>query len=276
MAASAPIIVADNASAVTDATIIFNGRMDKCFVDLRAQRKDISKAITTFVNGQRELAALPAIRRLDFDVADQLDDCDHNRKDLIANLNNWVDAAHAKLDMNNHFDKSMIENIAGYVDRASLVIGGAPFFWDQLPETLERCRLYTRDAIVPCSSQDTLGKRKVQLDDSDLTLQGRPPNSRALDASAAVTSDESTVENVPEVQCAGSMLLPPQPQTFASRYGLRSRIRSPAPVPQPATNPQPEGDADDEHSMELNVRAAKLDIQENGSIEEEGERTARG
>ena len=131
MAASAPIIVANNASAVTDSTSIFNGRIDECFVDLRAQRKDILKAISAFVNGHRELVALPAKRRLDFDVADQLNDFDQDRKDLIANLNNWVDAAHTKLDMNNHFDKSMIENIAGYVERASLVIGGAPFFRDQ-------------------------------------------------------------------------------------------------------------------------------------------------
>ena len=128
MAASAPIIVAENASAVTDATTIFNGRMDERFINFRAQRKDISRAITSFMNGQRELAALPALKRLEFDVADQIDDCDQQRKDLIANLNNWVDAAHAKLDMNNHFDKSMIENIARYVERASLAIGGAPFF----------------------------------------------------------------------------------------------------------------------------------------------------
>ena len=128
MAASAPLVVADNASAITDAMAIFNGRMNERFVDLRAMRKDISKAITAFLNGQRELAALPALKRLEFDVADQIDDCDQQRKDLIANLNNWVDAAHAKLDMNNHFDKSMIENIARYVERASLAIGGAPFF----------------------------------------------------------------------------------------------------------------------------------------------------
>ena len=56
------------------------------------------KAITAFVNGHRESVALPAERRQDFDVADMLDNFNQDRKDLIANLNNWVDAAHAKLD----------------------------------------------------------------------------------------------------------------------------------------------------------------------------------
>ena len=101
MATSALIIVGVNASAVTASTSIFDGRLDERFVDLRAQRKDISKAITAFMNGHRELVALPARRRLDLDLAEQIDDCDQDRKDLIANLNNWVDAAHAKLDMNN-------------------------------------------------------------------------------------------------------------------------------------------------------------------------------
>ena len=73
MATSAPIMVADNASAITDDTTIFNGKMDECFIDLRAQRKDITKTITAFVNCQRALAALPALRRLDFDVADEID-----------------------------------------------------------------------------------------------------------------------------------------------------------------------------------------------------------
>ena len=154
----------------------------------------------------------------------------------------------------------MIENIAGYVERASLVIGGAPFFRDQQPEVLERCKLYTRDAIVPRSSHDMPGKRKVQLDNSDLTQQGRPPKLRALDASTAITSDESTVDNVPEVQCIVSVLLQPQPQTIATRYGPRCRRKSPALIPQPVlTPPQPYGDADDEHSLSLQERAARTD-----------------
>ena len=139
MATSAPIMVADNASAITDATTIFNGKMDERFVAHREHRKDILKAITTFVNSQRALAALPELRRRDFDVAEEIDDCDQDRKDLIANLNNWVDAAHEKLDLNNQFDKSMLENMATFIERASLAIGGAPFFRVQLPEIMDRC-----------------------------------------------------------------------------------------------------------------------------------------
>ena len=80
----------------------------------------------------------------------------------------------------------------------------------------------------------------------------------AFDASTAVTSDESSMD-VPEVQCAGSVLLPPQPPTFTLRYGPRSRSRSPNPLPQPAVDPLLEGDADDEHSVRLNNRAAELE-----------------
>ena len=80
----------------------------------------------------------------------------------------------------------------------------------------------------------------------------------AFDASTAVTSDKSSMD-VPEVQCAGSVLLPPQPPTFTSRYGLRSRSRSPNPLPQPAVDPLLEGDGDDEHSVRLNNWDAELE-----------------
>ena len=144
MAASAPIMVADSASVITAATTIFNRKMDEGFVELRAQRKDITKAITVFVNSHRALAALPEQERRDFAMAEQIDDCDQEWKDLIANLNNWVDAAHEKLDLNNQFDKSMLENIATYVERAALAIGGAPFFRVQQPEIMDRCVIYKR------------------------------------------------------------------------------------------------------------------------------------
>ena len=63
MAASATIMVADNASVITAATTIFNGKMDERLVDLRAIRKDISKAVTAFVNSHRRLAALSELEQ---------------------------------------------------------------------------------------------------------------------------------------------------------------------------------------------------------------------
>ena len=71
---AASIIFADSASVITAATTIFNGKMDERFVELRAQRKDITKAVTAFVNSHRALAALPEPEQRDFAVAEQIDD----------------------------------------------------------------------------------------------------------------------------------------------------------------------------------------------------------
>ena len=66
------------ASIVTDATTIFNGNEEEQFVNLRTQRTEITKAITSFVNEHRDILVIPKDNWENMDVAKRIDDVDAN------------------------------------------------------------------------------------------------------------------------------------------------------------------------------------------------------
>ena len=163
------LIVAYSASIVTDATTIFNGSEEERYGTLRMQRKEISKAITSFINEHHEICVIPGEQWEDMEVAEKLDDVDASQKFLIRNINNWIKLAQDTLDSFNHFDRGMLESVVGYVERARIQVTACYFFREATEEVKLRCTIKAKDDILQRSGADLVDKRK-RHDESDDSL----------------------------------------------------------------------------------------------------------
>ena len=112
------IMVNDGASIITEATTIFNGDTEERFINLRTIRKDISKAITTFINNRKvALTFTPEQCAEDMEAEWKLIDVDQERAILVMNINAWNRTAQQTLDVYNDYDRDMLESVAKYVER---------------------------------------------------------------------------------------------------------------------------------------------------------------
>ena len=121
------------ASVVSGATTIFNASLEPRFVDLRATRKDQSKAFDTFVLCRRECAAaVSTAAAMDeepyLELESEMIDSDMDRVFYAMNLNNWIHGAQDVLDPNNAYDREMLTNIASYVEKRRHQFAANSFF----------------------------------------------------------------------------------------------------------------------------------------------------
>ena len=215
---------------VTDATTIFNGCDEERFIALRAQRKEITKAITSFVNKHRAIRDIPREQWEDMAVGEQLDDVDANRKFLIGNINNSIKLAQDTQDPFYHFDRGMLESVVGYVERARIQVAACFFFCETTEEVKLRCTIKAKDNILPRSCANLIDKRKCH-DDSDDSHKPQHQKQRALDGSTAFTSYFSSADLSGVATSNGTVLPAPlkrmlPPSQRSGGLGLRAQNRA--------------------------------------------------
>ena len=98
---------------MTEVTTIFNGDQDDRYIALRADRKELLKAVNHFVIERKALLAMtPEEREEDMEVEARFIDVDQERVYLAMNINAWVRSAHNALDVFNDYDRDMLGRIA--------------------------------------------------------------------------------------------------------------------------------------------------------------------
>ena len=179
------INIAD-ASFVTNAKTIFNGNLEEWYVNLRLVRKDISRAVTDFVNNRKELLVLTPKETADNMEEERFIDVDQEQVFLVMNVNSWVRTAQETLDIYNNYDRDMLGRVADYVDRCRIIVNSQPFFTTINDERRRNSVFLTMDEIVPSRSDEKIEKRK-RVKDSNKSHQ--ESKQRAMDKSTAFTSD---------------------------------------------------------------------------------------
>ena len=198
----AGIQVNDAASIMTEVTTIFLGDQDDQddrYVILRADRKEISKCMNNFIVERKALMAVTQKQcDEDFEIEARYIDSDQARVYLAMNTTAWVQSAHNTLDAYNDYDREMLGKMADYVEKCRVIMCSAPFFATQSDETSRKAVFLTREDIVPSRKDEKIEKRR-RVEDSDESV--KPAKARAMDKSAAYTSDTSN-ENTSEIQVA--------------------------------------------------------------------------
>ena len=137
------ITINDAASIMTEVTTIFLGDQDDRYVALRADRKELSKAMNHFVLERRALMALTQEERdEDMEVEARFIDVDQERVYLA--MNAWVRSAHGSLEVYNDYNRDMLGRI---------IACSTPFFTTQNNET-------TRNSCVLDEGQNCAVKKQ--------------------------------------------------------------------------------------------------------------------
>ena len=165
------ISINDTAYIVTEVTTIFNGNLDKRCNALRADRKELSNAVTKFVVKRVALLAMkPEEHDEDMEVEARFIDVDKERVFLAMNVNAWVRSAQETLDVYNDYDRDMLGRVADYVERFIVITSSAAFFTTLNDKRRRNPIILTRDDIVPSRTDEEIEKRK-RVEDSDESLR---------------------------------------------------------------------------------------------------------
>ena len=143
------ITINDGASIITEATTIFNGDTER-FVNLLSTRKEISKAINTFINNRREVMAITPEQRAEYmEAEEKIIDVDQERMIRVLNINAWVRSAQGLFDVYNDYDINMLNGVAACVEKSRLIINANPFISTVNNETRRKSVVMSKDKIVP-------------------------------------------------------------------------------------------------------------------------------
>ena len=179
-----------------EVTTIFQDHQDERYVNLRADRKEISNAMNIFVFERRALMAMTQEDiDADFKIGARQLDSDQARTYFAMNTAAWVQGAHTTLDPYNQYDKAMLGKMANYVERIRIIVDSAPFFATLDDETNRKAVFLTRDDTVPMRSDEDIEKRK-RVEDSDKSFM--PAKTRTLDQNCPMYMFDSSTENVSE------------------------------------------------------------------------------
>ena len=192
----AGIHVSETASIFTDVTTIFQDNQDERYVNLRADRKQISIQVTNFVR-ERKLLMTMTQEDIDedFEITARFGDSDQARYYLALNAAAWVHGAHATLDPCNQYDNAMLGKMADYVMRIQLIAGSEAFF-DPDCEDNRKAVFPSRDDIVLRRSDEDIVKRKREVDSDESFL---PPKALIVDGhGSSMMSYDTSTENVAE------------------------------------------------------------------------------
>ena len=153
------------ASTASDATTIFNASVEPRFVELRATRKELSRAFVVFLSNRPECAAAVTSAAaseddfFDLELDEKQIDSDIERVIFALNMNKWICDAHAVLDPNNDYDREMLTNMASYVDKRRKTFADNPFFHTPNEERRSLCAFMSREKILPPRSKTQSARR---------------------------------------------------------------------------------------------------------------------
>ena len=186
-------------SLISDATSTFNACVKPRFVDLRATRKDLSKAFDTFILRQRNCAAaVPTAvftaseEEINFELEFEMIDTDMDRVFYAMNLNNWIHGVHDVLDPNNDFDREMVGNMASYVNKH---FATNSFFGPPSQERQEKSILMSREEILPPKITTSSARKHLRF--NELLQQPVPEVTGTVECHVSTPKDPFNVSRVP-------------------------------------------------------------------------------
>ena len=218
------------ASVTSAATTIFDNNVEPRFEELRTIRKNISAAVTNFVNEWRSISSIPRDQWESDDVFDRIQDVDAKRQEIAINVKHWISTAHGSLDVHNEGDQVMLLKMAGYVDRVRKHLADHPFLNVSDAEAEERVRLPEKGDII--KPKELSHGQKRAFGDVSLLPSMQPSKLLRQKNPLINISDDDYEDTHSEMQITPNA---PPPLNYVPAY-----LEEPAPiVMRPPTSRQP-------------------------------------